>query len=64
MEWMVTILGLDDVFRTSSGKGGGIIGVSRAAQAELQTDCCDIRGQARTRACACVVVLRLPRAQC
>jgi glutamate/tyrosine decarboxylase-like PLP-dependent enzyme len=28
MEWMVTILGLDDVFRTSSGKGGGIIGVS------------------------------------
>ncbi|BEJ10639.1 hypothetical protein CspHIS471_0100610 [Cutaneotrichosporon sp. HIS471] len=28
MEWMVTILGLDDVFRTSSGKGGGIIGTS------------------------------------
>ncbi|GMK59733.1 hypothetical protein CspeluHIS016_0803390 [Cutaneotrichosporon spelunceum] len=28
MEWMVTVLGLDDVFRTSSGKGGGIIGTS------------------------------------
>lgn len=30
MEWMVKILGLDDVFLTSSGKGGGIIGVSAA----------------------------------
>lgn len=28
MDWMGKILGLDDVFLGSSGKGGGVIGVS------------------------------------
>lgn len=28
MEWMAKVLGLDEVFFTSSGKGGGVIGVS------------------------------------
>lgn len=28
MDWMVEVLGLDPAFRTSGGKGGGIIGVS------------------------------------
>lgn len=28
-DWMVEVLGLDPVFRTSGGKGGGIIGVSK-----------------------------------